>query len=410
MHVRWVGRGDHEGYGIAGREYVRLLDSAGHRVTWAPHLDRPDDWRSVMPGHVPTDDPVLLRALATPDDGARVTVLHLFPDHLAPLIEQERRAGRRVVGYVTWETSLLPDGWADILNRLDAVMVPCTWNAETFTAQGVRVPVHVVPHLPPSTIASPQDHERLRHRLPREIRARIEAGAVVHYSIGTFTRRKGTDAVVRAFARAFAGDREALLLLKTTPTDVTRWRYGLPLGWYRWRPAPTRHHPTAQASVARLLRSRRAPTVQVIGATDLSDGEIAALHDLGDVHLALPRSEGWGLGAFEAALRGRPLVMTAASGQVDYLDPDLAWRVRSTPVRAHEPGWAIPYRAGDRWAEPDVDHAAALLREIHADPSAARTRAETLAVRLRERFGPVAVQARLEAALSGDDDPRGGPS
>lgn len=407
IHVKWVSRGDHEGYGVAGRDYVRLLAGAGLTVTWEPYLDDPEDWRRVVPGALTVEDSVLLRCRETPGATADVTVLHLFPGHLVPLIDVERAAGRRVVGYVTWETGRLPAGWPEILNRLDAVLVPCRWNAEVFAAGGVTQPIHVVPHLAMSPLPhGSEGATSLLGRLPGSVRARIARGDVVVYSIGTFTRRKGIDAVLKAYARAFAGRDDVLLLLKTSQVDFTRWRRGLPLGWHKWRPAPTKTHPSAKAGARKVLRGHRAiPPLHVIADTDLSDVEISALHELGQVYLALPRSEGWGLGGFEAALRGRPVIMTGASGQVDYLDEDLAWRVGHHPVPAREPTWDIPYGPEDLWAEPDVEHAARLLREVTDDLPRAQERAAQLATRLQERFSSAQVLSSLIAAW--EPDPHG---
>lgn len=401
VHVKWVSRGDHEGYGIAGREYVRLLSLAGHAVAWRPYIDDPQDWRRVVPGVVELEDPVLVACRDVPDEQASVTVLHLFPLHLDPMIDAERAAGRRVVGYVTWETDRIPDQWPAILNRLDAVMVPCRWNAEVFAAGGVTVPIHVVPHLVHLEAADERGSASLLARLPIDVRARISRGDLVVYSIGTFTRRKGVDAVLRAYARAFRGRSDVVLLLKTSPVDFTRWRRGLPLGWYRWRPAPTKTHPSAEQGVRRVLRGRpRVPAIHVIGDTGLSEAEISALHGVGDVYLALPRSEGWGLGAFEAALRGRPVVMTGASGQLDYLDEDLAWRVDHTEVAAHEPNWDVPYGAEDQWVEPDIDHAARLLQQVSGDLAQAKVRAAQLAERLQTRFSSARVLEQLMDAVT----------
>ena len=123
-----------------------------------------------------------------------------------------------------------------------------------------------------------------------------------------------------------------------------------------------------------------------------------ALHGLGDCYVSLARTEGWGLGAYEAAMLGKPVVMTGYGGQLDFLDPNLANLVDYELVPVNEPNWSANYRADDVWAEPSIDHAASLLRDVFLNRSSANERARRLADRNARKFSrPVVTEALLRA-------------
>jgi len=160
---------------------------------------------------------------------------------------------------------------------------------------------------------------------------------------------------------------------------------------------------TAAQAVRRITRRyRRPPRIRLI--TDVqSESEIRRLHARGDCYVSLCRCEGWGLGAFDAAAHGNPVVMTGFGGQLDYLDRDLAYLVGYELVPVINPRAPLSYSPDQRWAEPDVAHGARLLRDIAAHPAEARARGRALRERIVSRFGDRAVIAAvipaLEAAL-----------
>ena len=61
------------------------------------------------------------------------------------------------------------------------------------------------------------------------------------------------------------------------------------------------------------------------------------------------------------------------------------------------------YTPDQHWAEPDVDHAAELLRQIAAEPDEAKAGAALLARQIRRRYAPAAVAKAFRAAVAGAD-------
>ena len=124
------------------------------------------------------------------------------------------------------------------------------------------------------------------------------------------------------------------------------------------------------------------------------------MHDMGDCFVSLSRTEGWGLGAFEAARLGKPVVMTGYGGQLEYLTQELAWLVNYDMVPVYEPTWSSSYKPGDRWSQPSVSHAASQLSDIYANQSAAKEKGQRLADRIARDFSVTTTIKALLKALA----------
>ena len=100
--------------------------------------------------------------------------------------------------------------------------------------------------------------------------------------------------------------------------------------------------------------------------TYLSSRDRLALVAMVDCYASLHRSEGLGLTMAEAMALGTPVVATAFSGNLDFMDDDSALLVPATEIPIG-PGHLYP--AEGTWADPDLDVAAAHLRRLHDDPA-----------------------------------------
>jgi glycosyltransferase involved in cell wall biosynthesis len=120
--------------------------------------------------------------------------------------------------------------------------------------------------------------------------------------------------------------------------------------------------------------------------TPMSEGELVRLHTESDCFVSATRGEGWGLGAFEAALVGNAVVMPGYGGQLDYLEGYENWLELPfvmTPAFPDETDTQIMNVGGRQmavaksavargvdckqlWAEPDLGEMAdAMRRSFH---------------------------------------------
>lgn len=84
-----------------------------------------------------------------------------------------------------------------------------------------------------------------------------------------------------------------------------------------------------------------------------------------DAYISLHRSEGFGLIPAEAMSFGKPVVMTRWSGNLDFMTPDNSCGVdyKLVPVS----GQSGPYKPGQLWADPDIDHASFFMQKLVSD-------------------------------------------
>jgi SAM-dependent methyltransferase len=159
------------------------------------------------------------------------------------------------------------------------------------------------------------------------------------------SQRKNPRGLIEAFSTAFAPGEGPTLVLKAINGEFQ----------------------LAELEAMKLLAAAR-PDIIVIDRY-LDDDENAALMDACDCYVSLHRSEGFGLTMAEAMALGKPVIATAYSGNLDFMDDDTAYLVPWT--EGWVPEGCPPYRGGARWAEPDIAVAAQLMRSVVQNPEEA---------------------------------------
>jgi glycosyltransferase involved in cell wall biosynthesis len=301
--------------------------------------------------------------------GAPVKVLHVNADQI-PIVHRALGKGffgkgSYTIGFWVWELAELPDAYLDSFAFLDEVWVPSRFVQD---AVSLKSPVPVV-HMP-----YPIDFEvgalppRARFGLPDD-----KFLFLVMYDLRSYQVRKNPDGAIAAFQRACAGRGDVGLVVKVTGAAS---------------------HPVELAE----LRARLA---EVPGAVliehSLSRQEIYELEALCDAYLSLHRSEGWGMNLSESMLLGKPVVATAWSGNLDFMTAENSCLVdfELRPL-TEDVG---PYRKGQLWAEPDVEHAAAHIRRLLDDAELRRRLGERARRTIRERYSHRALGERYRQRL-----------
>jgi glycosyltransferase involved in cell wall biosynthesis len=116
-----------------------------------------------------------------------------------------------------------------------------------------------------------------------------------------------------------------------------------------------------------------------------------------DAFVSLHHSEGFGLGPAEAMFLGKPVIATNWSGSTEFMHPQNSLPVNYTLVKIDKDVGV--YKAGQTWANPDVEHAASLMRQI-VDDSRLRSRISAEARRtMREEYSPGIIGQKIRARL-----------
>lgn len=349
-----------KGTGESARSSIRALRAAG-----IPHVAS----NLIDPGSVRRG----ARA-RTPRNPYRINLTHVNADMVPATAHAVTAAyflGRYNIGYWAWELPDFPEEWRSSCRYFDEIWVP-----SEFVRSAVRriapIPVVRIPHTVAVDGASGAvTNGRARER--REGRVRF----LFMFDFMSIWQRKNPFEVIEAFRRAFAADDEAELTIKTMHADF----------------APGAFRALQEAS-------QRLPVTVADGVW--SRTETLGLLTACDSFISLHRSEGFGLCLAEAMALGKPVIATAYSGNMDFMaaDNSLPVRFRLTEL-TDDYG---PYRRGSRWAEPDLDHAAELMRWVVQHPVEARELGQRAAQSVRRLLSAEAVgalmQARLQAVIA----------
>jgi glycosyltransferase involved in cell wall biosynthesis/2-polyprenyl-3-methyl-5-hydroxy-6-metoxy-1,4-benzoquinol methylase len=114
----------------------------------------------------------------------------------------------------------------------------------------------------------------------------------------------------------------------------------------------------------------------------LSAPEKNGLMSTADCYVSLHRSEGFGLTLAESMAYGKPVIATAFSGNLEFMNEDNSYLVPFETVEIG-PG-AAPYPEDGTWANPNLDRAAELMRFVYESPDEARRKGEQARLEIRE--------------------------
>ncbi len=271
-------------------------------------------------------------------DERGVVISHINPPELlrwARDTEGRLLEGRRHIGYWAWELEDAPPEWADAFDLVDEV-----WTPSAFAADAIR-------KLAPARVkVSPAPYPLYLNPRPAPDRARFDLPTdrvvvLMAFDLRSTAQRKNPHAALRAFQRAVAiSGAPALLVCKIVGADL---------------------YPETLAQLAASVADD--PTIRLM-TDSLSADDMALLTASVDIVLSLHRSEGYGLLLAEAIWLGKPTLATGWSSTVEFMDPASSQRVDFTLIPVEGDG-AI-YREG-RWADADVDDAAAKLARMLSD-------------------------------------------
>ena len=301
----------------------------------------------------------LARRAAEADAPPDAALRFCYPPHV-----DNMPAAARIVHSYGWEETGFPAEYAAAFNRrLDMVTVLSTEVEKILRDNGVRIPIAVtgggVDHLLNVVGQTPD--------LPQH--------AFRYLHVSSCFPRKGVDALLSAYGQAFRASDDVSLVIKTFPNP---------------------HNDVARELAALQEYDPDYPHVTLINR-DCSAEELVGLYGACHAFVAPSRGEGLGLPLAEAMLFNLPVITTAWGGQRDFCDDDTAWLCDFQFARTQTHFG----QTHSVWAEPDVDHLARLLREVHALPEAERARRTANArYRILQDFTWDRVAQRTEQAIA----------
>ncbi len=271
---------------------------------------------------------------------------------------------RSSAGLWFWEVSHFPEQWHQAFDYVDEV-----WVATEHVAEALRplstIPVHTIRI--PITPGAPAAATRAELGMPEGF------CFLFLFDYRSVFRRKNPLGLVEAFCRAFE--------LGSGPSLVIKSIFG-------------EEFPAEREALAAAVRDR--PEIHLVEETiapELKDAMIASC----DCYVSLHRSEGLGLTMAEAMYFGKPVIATAYSGNLDFMNDRNGFLVPHTMVEIGPD--ANPYPPEKEWADPDLDRAAELMREVFEAPEEAARRGQRAAEDIRRDHSPEAARAAIEARI-----------
>jgi glycosyltransferase involved in cell wall biosynthesis len=137
--------------------------------------------------------------------------------------------------------------------------------------------------------------------------------------------------------------------------------------------------------------------IKVIDA-QLTDVEVKNLVRVCECFVSLHRSEGFGRGMAEAMVLGKPVIATAYSGNMDFMNKANSFLVDYSLIDVREGEY--PHSEGQKWAEPDVKQATMFMDVVLNNSHVGRAVGKVAKQDMALRFDHFAVGANYLERLS----------
>lgn len=274
------------------------------------------------------------------------------------------------IGFWAWEVEDFPEEWLPAFNLVDEV-----WTPSEFVSNVLRKytdkPVMTVPHC--IELKTDSSCDRKYFGLPED-----KFLFMVSFSSGSVMERKNPLAAIKAFKEAFltngtedtanghygniidAQIREAIKE-GTVLGGKSNSYNGVGLVIKISEPELSEKDADILASV---LTKEEQENVYIIKGTSGKE-EMNSLIECVDAYVSLHRAEGFGLVMAEAMYLGTPTIATNWSGNVEFMNPDVACMVDAKLIELDRD--LDPFKKGYKWADANVNQAAAYMKKLVYD-------------------------------------------
>jgi glycosyltransferase involved in cell wall biosynthesis len=255
--------------------------------------------------------------------------LAVAPPHLL----HRYRLDDRTAVFTMWETESLPIEGIKQLNRCGLVIVPSRWGAKCFRANGVTVPIEVVPLGYDPEVFHPAQKANLSAICTFGTAGALDEGGL----------RKNVQRVIDLFCRAFSKEQNVRLRVKITPRSPQ-------------------------------VNTRGDSRVEVVD-THLSPVALAEWYRSLDAFVNASAGEGFGLHLLEAMACGVPLISSTFGGVGAFFDSRVGYEIGYKMAEARNAVYS------GKWSDPDDSDLILGMRQVYDN----RDRARQLGVDAVER-------------------------
>ncbi|RAO76978.1 glycosyltransferase family 4 protein [Dyella jiangningensis] len=301
----------------------------------------------------------------------KLNIFHLNGDEIEQALET---LGDRLpndsynIIYPAWELSQYPSAWAEQLNRVDEIWAPTQFIFDALRPV-INKPLIRMPLACEVVLSS--FRSRRYFGIPESSYAFL-----FFFDFRSYAARKNPGAVIKAFEllRRQRPTADVCLVIKTHGSHAA---------------------PQALAALIEAITPLRDRVVLVDQA--MTDNDTKNLVHCCDAFVSLHRSEGFGRGLAEAMYLGKPVIATAYSGNLDFMDSDCAYLVdyNLVPVKPGE----YPHAENQVWADANVEQAAGHMVTLADSPDQGRQLGRRASQKVRDSVGHRATGIRYRDRL-----------
>lgn len=262
-----------------------------------------------------------------------------------------------------WELSKFPPIWLKNYENINEIWAPSRF-IQTTLQTAISIPVIWMP--PAVTIDEIPKIDRSFYNLP-------ENTFLFHFNFdfSSYATRKNPVAVIDAYRLAFRNyyaEIPTALVIKTMGYD------------------------SESKNLQQLIEFIDGESDVIIINQQMTHNEALGLMNCCDCYISLHRSEGFGYTLAEAMLLGKPVISTNYSGTKDFINYQTGFPVdyQLISLETHE----YPCAEGQKWANPDINHAAWLMKQVIKDEFQTKTIAKQGQEKILQDYSPQIVGKR----------------
>ncbi|MCB1192164.1 MAG: glycosyltransferase family 4 protein [Leptospiraceae bacterium] len=269
-----------------------------------------------------------------------VNLILINPDMLGEFVKFRQSSyfqGKYNIGYWFWELNNFPKEWIKFFDLFDEIWTGSKYSMDAISKSST-IPTLTVPCSIKLDLASKEP----------EFIQNFENKYVFLYvfDFASSFQRKNPDKVIRAFLNTFQGNNDAVLVVKFSNSK--------------------------QSSEKKVLLNNLINSHTNIYVIDdyLHRPDLLSLFQRADCYVSLHAAEGFGLTMAESMFLEKPVIATAYSANMDFMNVNNSFLVKYNLVEIKETDGL--YVKGELWAEPDEKHCSELMRYVYENQEKAK--------------------------------------
>lgn len=269
-----------------------------------------------------------------------IRIFHFNGDHLQNVMQTW---GNEIIncyykiGFWHWEQSIFPYNFYSWFNCINEVWVPSNFISKAIIPKS-PIPVQTIPLAYDQTVSNVSKPNRSKFLIPDN-----KFVFLITFDFYSIIERKNPFAAINSFQILLSDlstQNKIHLVIKTS-----------------------NHHADSENYHTLRRQINEIPINSYTLITDtLQRNDMLELMKSCDSLISLHRSEGFGLHLSEAMLMGKIVIATNWSGNTDFMNEKNSFLIDYNLVELKKD--AGPYVKGVKWAEPSVEHAASIMKEV----------------------------------------------